>query len=230
MAEYGDEKPRRGKGRPRKGEAPALPVKELDRLLVFGELVETETGPTVRYPSYAELGERFGVSSSLVAKYAQDHNCQKRRVECAARVEARTDQKLVEMRSGLAAKTKEDELRIIDGYIEGFEQALQDGRIRFDSPADFNSMVRLKQFVLGGADSRSEVTTNISLEEIQRRHRLQLNAVHVVPEEAFGVPDGGRYLQADTTEDAPADGQEEHLEADSAGETADVPSESTEEL
>lgn len=184
-----EEKTKRAKGRPRKGEAPALPVEELDRLLVFGELVTAQSGqaPTVHFPSYSELAERFSVSSSLIAKYAAEHNCQARREQNQARVEAKTEQKMVDLRSELSAKTKEDELRIIDGYIEGFEQALTEGRIRFDNPADFNSMVRLKQFVLGGADSRSEINTSISLDEIQERHKKQLQSLVESPVEVFGV-------------------------------------------
>ena len=64
-----DGEPRRG-GRPRKSEGPRVPYEELDRILVFGEVVPCEdgNGTTVVYPSYRELAERYGVSNSVIAE------------------------------------------------------------------------------------------------------------------------------------------------------------------
>ena len=64
--------PTRSKGRPRKGDGPVWPVEEVDRLLVFGELVGSEAGgrPTVRYPTYREVAERYGVSREQMDEYA----------------------------------------------------------------------------------------------------------------------------------------------------------------
>ena len=73
----------RKSGRPRKGKAPRVPYEELDRILVFGEVVECEggEGTTVQFPSYRTLAARFGVSHSLIAQYAKKHNCMRRREE-----------------------------------------------------------------------------------------------------------------------------------------------------
>src|SRR5690606_1634038 len=141
----------RAKGRPPKGAAPALPAEEVDRLLVFGEVVTCDDGSsqTVTYPSYRDLAERFGVSTTLIAKYSKDHNCIRRREQAKARIQAQADQKLVELRATAVALSKDDELRIIDTYLAGFEKALAEGRVRFDNPGDFNTMVRLKEFVMG---------------------------------------------------------------------------------
>ena len=81
-----DGEPRRG-GRPRKSEGPRDPYEELDRILVFGEVVPCEdgNGTTVVYPSYRELAERYGVSNSVIAEYAKTHNVQRRRREAQAR-------------------------------------------------------------------------------------------------------------------------------------------------
>ena len=170
----------RKNGRPRKGDPPRVPYDELDRLLVFGEVVPTEDGDgtTVIYPSYRDLARRYNVSNSLIAEYSKKHDCQRRRALAKARVIAKADQKLVELRATAIALTKDDELRIIDTYLAGFEKALADERVRFDNPGDFNTMVRLKEFVQGGADSRKEIHASLSLEDIQARHRRMMKTVH----------------------------------------------------
>ena len=169
----------RAKGRPPKGAAPALPAEEVDRLLVFGEVVACDDGQsqTVRFPSYRDLAERFEVSTTLIAKYSKEHNCIRRRDQAKARIQAQADQKLVELRATAVALSKDDELRIIDGYLAGFEKALSEGRVRFDNPSDFNTMVRLKEFVMGGADSRQEIHASLSLEDIQARHQRMIRVV-----------------------------------------------------
>ena len=166
-------------GRPRKGEGPRLPYEEIDRVLVFGEVVACDDGKntTVVYPSYRDLARRYGVSHSLIADYAKKHNCMRRREVAQARIEEKTDQKLVELRATARAMSKDDELRIIDSYLVGFEKALSEGRVRFDNPGDFNTMVRLKEFVQGGADSRQEVHAVLSLEELQARHRRMMKTI-----------------------------------------------------
>lgn len=166
-------------GRPKKGEGPRIPYSELDRILVFGEVVECDDGKgtTVVYPSYRDLGRRYGVSHSLIADFAKKHNCMRRREVAQVRVAEKTDQKLIEMRAQSLAMSKDDELRIIDSYLAGFEKALSEGRVRFDNPADFNTMVRLKEFVQGGADSRQEVHAVLSLEELQVRHRRMMKTI-----------------------------------------------------
>ncbi|WP_275472525.1 hypothetical protein [Myxococcus hansupus] len=58
----------------------------------------------------------------------------------------------------------------------GFEEALAEGRVRVDNPTDFNTMVRLKEFVQGGADSRQELHASFSLEGLQARHAQALRA------------------------------------------------------
>jgi hypothetical protein len=176
--------PRRG-GRPRKSEGPRVPYEELDRILVFGEVVPCEdgNGTTVIYPSYRELAERYGVSNSVIAEYAKTHNAQRRRREAQARIQAKAENKLVELRAAAIALSKDDELRIIDGYLSGFEKALGEGRVRFDNPADFNTMVRLKEFVMGNADSRQEIHAALSLESLQARHRQAMRVAEVSPAE-----------------------------------------------
>lgn len=168
------------RGRPRKSEPPRIDYDELDRLLVHGEVVPREDGTsTMVYPSYRDLALRFCVSHSLVAQYARRHNCMRRRAEAQARILVNADNKLVERRATALALTKDDELRIIDGFLLGFDQALAEGRVRFDNPADFNTMVRLKSFIEGGADSRTELHATLTLDDIQARHLRMLRTTAV---------------------------------------------------
>ncbi|ATB45985.1 AT hook motif domain protein [Corallococcus macrosporus] len=169
--------PKRKTGRPRKSEEPALPRQELDRALVFGDVKSLPDGSTMTsYASYRELAERFGVATSLVANYAKEHNCLRRRDEAKTRIATKADQKLIELRANAIAVSKDDALKMIDGYLLGFEEALAEGRVRVDNPTDFNTMVRLKEFVQGGADSRQELHATFSLEGLQARHAQALRA------------------------------------------------------
>jgi len=167
----------RRNGRPRKVDGPRVPYDELDRILVFGEVVQTaDGGTTVIYPSYRDLGHRYGVAHSLIAQFSRKHDCQRRRREAKARVDAKTEQKIVELRATAFALSKDDALRMIDTYLLGFEKALTEERVRFDNPADFNTMLRLKEFVMGGADSRQEIHAALSLEDIQARHQRMMRS------------------------------------------------------
>ncbi|NOJ98973.1 AT hook motif domain protein [Corallococcus coralloides] len=168
---------KRKMGRPRKSEEPALPRQELDKALVFGDVKALPDGSTMTsYASYRELAERFGVATSLVANYAKEHNCLRRREEAKTRIASKADQKLIELRANAIAVSKDDALKMIDGYLLGFEEALAEGRVRVDNPTDFNTMVRLKEFVMGGADSRQELHATFSLEGLQARHAQALRA------------------------------------------------------
>lgn len=164
-------------GRPLKSEEPALPRQELDKALVFGDVKALPDGSTMTsYASYRELAERFGVATSLIANYSREHNCLRRREEAKTRIATKADQKLIELRATAIAVSKDDALKMIDGYLLGFEEALAEGRVRVDNPTDFNTMVRLKEFVMGGADSRQELHASFSLEGLQARHAQALRA------------------------------------------------------
>jgi len=195
----------RPKGRPPKGAPPALPAEEVDRLLVFGEVVTCDDGEsqTVVFPSYRDLAERFEVSTTLIAKYSKEHNCLRRRKQAKARIQAQADQKLVELRATAVALSKDDELRIIDGFLAGFEKALAEGRVRFDNPGDFNTMVRLKEFVMGGADSRQEIHASLSLEDIQARHQRMLRVNRAADAAVRGeLPDHGEAIDVEAEDPA----------------------------
>lgn len=172
-AEPNDE--RRKPGRPRHQDAPVIPFEELDRLLVHGEVQLLEDGKrTTVFPTYRELADKYGVVPSVIAEYAKRHNTMKRRKLAEARVEKRTDEKLVELRSDAMAFGDARLLELIDAFLVEFEKALKEGRVRADSPADVNTLVRLRSFLQGGADSRAEVQNSLSLEVLSEKHERYL--------------------------------------------------------
>jgi hypothetical protein len=179
------------RGRPRRGQGPGVPWQEVDQLLVLGEDVLNEkTGrPEVQYPTYRELSSRYGVSASLIATYAAKHQCMKRREENIARTQAQFEQKLIEKRAQVLAMSAAEAIEIIDGYMHSFRQAMEEGRVRTDSAADFNTLARLKAFIEGKADSRQEVQGVITLEQMQERHRaLRAQLESLTPEITGELP------------------------------------------
>jgi hypothetical protein len=180
-----DEKPRRPRGRPKRADAPIVPWDEVDRLLVHGEVVkDPESGQqTTRFPPLTELGTRYGVSKNRIWQYASKHKCLERRKESQAREQIRYDRIVTARRAEARALGTEDVVRIVDGYITGFEKAVQEGKVRFDSPADLDRLVRLKELMLGNADSRQELQGGLTLDAIQQRHhRLRAQIDGLTPE------------------------------------------------
>jgi len=179
---------KRKAGRPAKGDAPPYNVEELDRLLVHGDHVELEGGQiTVVYPSFRELALRYECSVSTISDYAKAHNTAQRRKAAADHLRVRSDQKLSELRATAVAITRDDEIRIIDTYIAQFEKALAEGRVRCDNIADLNTALRLKQLLMGDADSRSELNVIVSLQTLQARHNESLRRMQVVNAPEAGV-------------------------------------------
>jgi hypothetical protein len=192
-----DTKPRRPRGRPKKADAPIVPWDEVDRLLVFGEVVkDAETGrETVKFPSLQDLGVRYGVSRNRVWQYASKRRCYQRREEARLKTEARFEEKVVEKVAEARALATADVVAVVDDYIRGFRRAVDDGKVRFDSPADLDRLVRLKELLAGNADSRQELRGGLTLEAVQQRHqRLRAQIDALTPElsgEVAGGGDGG---------------------------------------
>ena len=187
--------PKRKPGRPRNGDRVVIPWPDIDRLLVFGEMMrDEETGrEDLRYPSIRELGRRFGVSGALIGRYSQQHQCMARRQQNRHCAQVSFEQKLVEKLAEARAVSTAETIEIVDAYLRAFRDALADGRVRADNASDFNTMMRLKAFIEGKADSRQEVRGTITLEEIQARHRaLQARLVSLDPAVTGEVRDRDR--------------------------------------
>lgn len=160
---------RRKRGRPARSNGPAFPADEVDHLLVHGE---PDDQGVVQYPSHREIAERFGVAPSTISGFAQHHNCLERRRKVLDRVREVSDMKLADRRAEQVALTTEDLVQAIDEYVVQFSSALREGRVRCDSPADFNQLARLRAFLLGGADSRPEQISGLpTLEVLQQRRK-----------------------------------------------------------
>lgn len=184
-----DRKPKRG--RPRRGDKPPIPWEDIEKAYVCGEVVrQLEDGTFERsYPSIRELAQKFGVHRSLVGYHSRRHNWPKQRREYQ-------DQVKVELRRVQAkarALSTEDGLAILDAYLEKFREAVETGHVRVDSIADFNTAMRLREFLLGGADSRQEIQGSLTLQEMQDRHRRLREALATLDAELAGVvpPNGG---------------------------------------
>jgi len=187
-------------GRPRKNEV-RIPEEEVDRLLVQGEAkTHPSTGAsTIYFPSYREIADRFGVANSSIAQFAAKHNCLARRTELQRKTRVKAEEKLATKRADAIVMSSDETIGIVDAYIRQFYQALDEGKVRCDNPADLNTMVRLKQLLLGDADSRQELQQNISLEVLAARHQEMLR-VSVSSSAERGVPVHGN-LPTMTRED-----------------------------
>jgi len=160
---------------------------------VHGEVVQDdETGlKSTSFPSLAELGKRYGVSKNRIWQYASKHKCLERRKESEAREQIRYDRIVTARRAEARALATSDVVRVVDAYIVGFERSLDEGKVRFDSPADLDRLVRLKELLLGNADSRQEVQGGITLEAIQARHlRSRTQVDGLTPEVSGEVVEG----------------------------------------
>ena len=181
---------RRRPGRPRHQQAPVIPFAELDRLLVFGEVSMNDDGTSnTVYPTYRELAEKYGVAPSVIADYAKSHNTMHRRKYGEHRIEARRDEKIIEARATAEAITVAEMLALIDEFLIKFREALKEGRVRTDSPADVNTLIRLKSFLEGGADSRQEIRHMLSLEVLSERHERYMRDLESSTPAMAGVID-----------------------------------------
>lgn len=196
------QKSNRPRGRPKRADAPVVDWTEVDRLLVFGEVVkDPETGrEAVKFPSLADLGGRYGVSRNRVWQYASKARCYQRREEARLKTQDSYERKVVEKVAEARALATADVIAVVDDYIRGFRRAVDEGRVRFDSPADLDRLVRLKELLAGNADSRQELSGGLTLESIQQRHqRLRAQIDALTPElsgevVADGANGGGNVL------------------------------------
>jgi hypothetical protein len=158
---------KRKQGRPSKSEAPRVPWDKVDELLVHGE--KDENGD-LDYPSFRNLAERFDVSHSSISKYAKQHNCLSRRKDAEKRKHELSDIKLGKLRAEESALKRDDMIRAIERFLIKFEQALVEDRVRCDNPTDYNTMVRLRAFVMGDADARTDLVAGLTLDDLIAAH------------------------------------------------------------
>jgi hypothetical protein len=154
-------------GRPSKSEAPRVPWDEVDKLLVHGE---ADADGNIGFPSLRKLAERFNSSHSSISRYAKQHNCLSRRKDAEKRKHELSDIKLTELRAEESALKRDDMIRAIERFLLKFEQALVEDRVRCDNPTDYNTMVRLRAFVMGDADARTDLVAGLTLDDLIAAH------------------------------------------------------------
>jgi hypothetical protein len=200
MARRLDPQIKRNPGRPRKSESPAVDYRELDRLLVQGEAISTDYDgaapgdvPTrYAYPTYRQIAQRLGVAPSLIGTYATKNECRRRRFEVErerARAWARAmdAKKLAARREESLAISNGDTVYILDACILSFFKALEEGRVRCTSIAELNTVVRLKQLLIGEVDSRNEIRGIPTLGELQTKYLSMLRRTQAASPEESGV-------------------------------------------
>lgn len=201
-------------GRPPKGSDPAFPRDLVEQILVYGETVDVPgtDAKEVVYPSYRDVAARFDVSQSLIAEFAKKRNCLVRRKQMQKHTRELSDQKLAELRADRISLGRDDAIRLVDKCLLEFDESVTEGRIRCESISDLNTLLRLKSFLLGDADSRSELIDGLTLEDIQRRHKQMLETWDKATPAMRGYPhlrvvdDTGptdEFAEASDTEDRP---------------------------
>jgi transposase-like protein len=181
--------PRPGQvGRLHHTEPPRYSVETLDRLLVFGEPCAAPDGTiSVRYPANQEIAERLGVHVNTVTNHWRKQHCSRRRAEARARIAARVEEKLVEQTAEQIALSRERTIQVVDKFLSRFEMAIDDGTARTDLPADFERLVRLKEFLLGNAESRTAVEQTLSLDTAQQQHAQVLRDIDAATAAEMGL-------------------------------------------
>ena len=93
-----------------------------------------------------------------------------RRKDAEKRKRELSDIKLGELRAEESALKRDDLIRAIERFLIKFEQALVEDRVRYDNPTDYNTMVRLRAFVMGDVDARNELVAGLTLDDLIEAH------------------------------------------------------------
>lgn len=168
---------RRSRGRPRGGFLPQHEVdwREIEKAYIYGDVLD-DTGdplhPDARhYPSMRELAERFGVHASAIGTHSGRFGWVKRRKAFMVSLQEETDRAVAKA----AALSTADAVGIIDVWVGRFETALRANQVRADNVSDLNCIMRLREFLLGNADSRAETTHTLTLDAMQKRFAENIN-------------------------------------------------------
>ena len=145
---------------------------EIDRLLVEGEMIESDDGKQRRaYPLGKDIAQRIGVSNAWVSKYAKAHQCIERRRALVRAAQEQAQQKLAVMDSDRIAFDLDRQLSLCDSILEKYRDAIEQRGVGNVTAADINAMIRLRHFIGGNADSRVETQQQtVTLEMMQEAH------------------------------------------------------------
>ena len=151
-----------------------LPREEIARLLVHGEPVVEDGACTRRYPSQSELARRYNTYRQAIRRFWEDDNCEQRREDARLIYQRNLDQELVDLHVKHEVDQTKRQVSIIDRYVERFEANVDN--LRVDNVVDFDRLVRLRQTLTGGVESRTETrSTVVTLQAVQTAHQKFLD-------------------------------------------------------
>lgn len=216
-------------GRPRRGDEPEIDARALEQLLVHGEWITDEHGRMChRYPSYRDLAARFGVTKTVIHRFARRHNCLERRAgsgadvqppkrPAAAQAPATSPQAEPSDASEAAAEGADGagsdavDARMMPTIREIFVtwvRAVQAGEIRIASAGEIEKMMRIAADLDAEAQMRALIPEGVpTLDELQDLYEARMAAYEASsPAERGEIPIG--IPGCDVVYDAPSPGDE----------------------
>jgi len=147
----------------------------IERLLVFGDFIGDTLA--VRYPSYPDLAQRFGLSATRVARFSRRYDCLKRRAWVQRRIQAWIDEETrFDRQRGV-------HLRLLDAYLVAFATALAEGSVPTNHPKHAIEMIQLRSLLRGEMNDDQQVIPCPDLRQLQDTYRRileQLRPSHVI--------------------------------------------------
>jgi DNA-binding transcriptional MerR regulator len=193
-----------GKYRPRV----KAPWDDIETLFVVGErITDPETGRLqTKYPSIRDIANRYGVPRSTIQAFVAKNNCLARRKDAAEHRRKTYAEAVSRYRAKHSAKavglSLDEEIEIIDRYLLAFSDALEGNLVDASNPADFNIMIRLKRFLTGGPDARTEVHQILSLENLREKHKQEQDRAGAMNPRVTGMEHDRDHLSREDSEPA----------------------------
>lgn len=157
---------KRARGRPRGRFDPKIDWTMIRNRFVRGDVEMGADGPRVVYASLRKLAEQHGVSHQSIHQKIQAEGWLTERDRFQQATTHKTDEKVAEAR----AEATVDALRVTDKWLARFAANVEANLVRADMVNDFDKLVRLREFLLGNAESRKDVNTTVSLDTLQARY------------------------------------------------------------
>lgn len=182
------------RGRPRAGTGPEIDHAELERLLVHGEFTTDADGEvTHRYPSFRDLAERFGISFTLVQRFARRHNCLERRAGSGAQPPAEAPPPPPAAPAAPHAPATPGSAPMLPTVREifvGWVKAVQAGEVRIASAGEIEKMMKIAADLDAEAQMRALIPVGVpTLEELQDLHEKLLREYDATTPEGRGELD-----------------------------------------
>ncbi len=162
-------------GRPRGRFDPRLDWDLIEREYVTGIAGEPTNSSHVaarHWPTFRELGARHDVSHARVHQKSKRYQWKQRREIAKQNYAIHLDEAIVKA----AALSTAEQVGYLDDYIRRFGRSIQEGKVRVDVITDLDRAARLREFLLGNADTRTESNHKLSLVTMQERFKSRQGA------------------------------------------------------